>query len=189
MPSRKKLQSGGRLAALGLLIVTVFILPIRGAAKELPKVDLMLKGVDGQRARLRDYRGKIVVLNFWATWCGPCNAEIPMLVEAEKEYASRGVVFVAASLDDAKTKRNIPDFISKYDIKFPVWTDATGDDLAKLGMGEAVPATAFLDQEGHILARVLGQMRKEEMKERLDWLTGDRTGPAPQPVVRHLEGK
>ena len=56
-------------------------------------------------------------------------------------------------------------------------------------MGMAVPATAFLDQEGHILARVMGQLRKEEVKERLDWLTGNRTGPAPQALVKHLENK
>lgn len=169
---------------LGILVPVMLAPP--GNSKEAPKAELTLKDAIGQKVNLRDYRGKIVVLNFWATWCGPCNDEMPMIVEIEKEYQSRGVVFVAASLDDAKTKSRIPAFVSKYQVGFPVWYGATGDDLAKLSLGEAVPDTAFLDQEGHIVARVLGQMRKEELKDRLDWLTGDRTGPAPQPLVKHV---
>src|SRR5690242_711151 len=90
-----------------------------------PKTDLALKDAEGHRVRLSDYRGKAVVLNFWATWCGPCNAEMPALVEAEKIYGPRGVVFIAASLDDAKTKAKIPDFVSKYHVTFPVWVGAT----------------------------------------------------------------
>jgi thiol-disulfide isomerase/thioredoxin len=168
------------------LILTAWLLPLNGAPKELPKSDLSLKDMNGQRVRLRDLRGKPVVLNFWATWCGPCKAELPMLVEAAKEYGGH-VVFVAASLDDEKTKQQVPAFISMHQIDFPVWLGATGDDLSKLGLGEAVPATAFLDQEGHIQSRILGQLRKEDLKERLDWLTSDRTGPAPQAVVKHLD--
>jgi thiol-disulfide isomerase/thioredoxin len=169
------------------VILSVPMLLLSGASKELAKSDLTLKDMNGQRVRLRDYRGKIVVLNFWATWCGPCKAELPMLVEAAKEYGSKGVVFVAASLDDEKTKQQVPAFVSAHEIGFPVWLGATGDDLAKLGLGEALPATAFLDPEGHILLRILGQLRQEDLKERLDWLIGDRSGPAPQAVVKHLE--
>ena len=128
---------------LGIL-VPAMLAPLV-SSKEAPKADLTLKDASGQKVSLRDYRGKIVVLNFWATWCGPCNDEMPMIVEIEKEYRSRGVVFVAASLDDAKTKSQIPAFLSKYQVGFPVWYGASGDDLAKLSMGEAVPDTAFLD--------------------------------------------
>ena len=169
------------------ILLAILVLAILASSKEAPKAELALKDSNGQKVSLRDYRGKIVVLNFWATWCGPCNDEMPMIVEIEKEYRGRGVVFVAASLDDAKTKNRIPAFVGKYQVGFPVWYGATGDDLAKLGMGEAVPDTAFIDQEGHIVARVLGQMRKEELKERLDWLTGDRSGATPPPLVKHLD--
>jgi thiol-disulfide isomerase/thioredoxin len=153
---------------------------------DAPKADLTLKDADGLKVRLRDLRGKPVVLNFWATWCVPCNAEMPMLVEMEKQYA-RGVLFIAASLDDAKTKAKIPAFLAEHKVGFPVWYGATGEDLDQLKLGDAVPATAFLDAEGHIVARILGQARPEEVKERLDWLTGDKTAPAPQSVVKHLE--
>ncbi len=156
-------------------------------AKDPPKAELTLKDADGHRVRLSDYRGKVVVLNFWATWCGPCNAEMPALVELEKTYGARGVVFIGASLDDAKTKPQIPAFVSKYQVTFPIWVGATGDDLDKLAMGPAVPATAFLDPEGRIVSRIQGQFRDAEVKQRLEWLTGPRTGPAPPALVKHLD--
>jgi hypothetical protein len=112
---------------------------------------------------------------------------MPMLVDLEKQYAARGVVFIGASLDNAKTRDRIPAFMSEHHIEFPVWYGATGDDLDQLKLGGAVPATAFVDAEGRIVARILGQARVEEVKERLDWLTGDRTGAAPTALVKHLE--
>ena len=169
------------------LVLTALMLPLYGASKEPAKADLSLKDMNGQKVRLRDLRGKPVVLNFWATWCGPCKAELPMLVDAAKDYGSRGVVFVAVSLDDEKTKQLVPAFVNAQQIRFPVWLGATGDELAKLGLGEALPATAFLDQDGHIFSRILGQLRQEDLTERLDWLTGDKTGTPPNALVKHLE--
>jgi thiol-disulfide isomerase/thioredoxin len=149
----------------------------------------MLKDMKGQKVHLRDYRGKVVVLNIWATWCVPCREEMPMLVELEKEYAARGVVFIAASLDDRQTRARIPEFLSKYSVGFTVWVGASTMDLDDLKLGQVVPATAFLDREGRIVARVLGQMSKDELKERLDWLTGDGRGPAPKALVQNLSAK
>jgi thiol-disulfide isomerase/thioredoxin len=154
---------------------------------DAPKVDLTLQDANGQKVRLRDLRGKPVVLNFWATWCVPCNDEMPMLVEMEKAYAARGVVFVGASLDDAKTKAKIPAFVAEHKIGFPVWYGASSDDLDKLKLGGAVPDTVFIDAERHVVARILGQARAEEVRERLEWLIGDKSGTPPQAVVKHLE--
>src|SRR5580704_4505708 len=128
------------------LILTALMLPLYGASKEPARAELNLKDINGQKVRLRHLRGKAVVLNFWATWCGPCKAELPMLVDAAKDYGSRGVVFLAVSLDDEKTKQLVPAFVTAHQLNFPVWLGASGDDLAKLGLGEAVPATAFVDQ-------------------------------------------
>ena len=80
------------------------------AAGQAPKAQLSLRSIDGQHVRLSDYRGKVVVLNFWATWCAPCAAEIPMLVQAEKYYNPKGVVFIAASVDDQKEQEKRAEF-------------------------------------------------------------------------------
>jgi thiol-disulfide isomerase/thioredoxin len=134
-------------------------------------VNLTVKDISGQKVHLSDYRGKPVVLNFWATWCVPCREEMPMLVEAEKQYAPKGVVFIAVSLDDRQTRPKIPDFIDKMKIDFPVWTGASTMDLEDLKLGKTLPATAFIDREGRIVARVQGQIPKDTLYQKLDALT------------------
>ncbi|MBI4908758.1 MAG: TlpA family protein disulfide reductase [Acidobacteria bacterium] len=122
---------------------------------------------------MSDFRGKIVVLNFWATWCVPCREEMPLLVEAESEYGPRGVVFIAASLDDRETRSKIPEFVDKFRIRFRVWTGASTMDLEDLKLGQTLPATAFLDRDGRVRARVLGLLTKDELHERLKRLLGN----------------
>jgi thiol-disulfide isomerase/thioredoxin len=165
-------------AAVGLLV--------SAPAKPAP-ADLSLTSLTGEKVHLRDLRGKPVVVNFWATWCGPCREEMPMLVDAEKVWAPKGVVFIGVSLDDNKTKKEVGAFVNQFHINFPIWTGATLNDLAKLHMGNAVPDTAFLDADGFVFARVRGEIRREELDARLGWVTGDRTAPAPEPLVTHLD--
>lgn len=167
---------------LSALAITALL---HGAASD-KAADLTLRDLDGNRVRLRDFRGKVVVLNFWATWCEPCRDELPMLVRTEKELRSRGVVFVGASLDERETRSRIPDFLKRFGVEFLVWTGASADDLDRLKLGGTVPATAFLDREGRIAARVSGEVREQELRERVEWVLGDRTGPAPEAFISHL---
>jgi thiol-disulfide isomerase/thioredoxin len=145
---------------------------------------LNLHDLSGKKVQLRDYRGKSVVLNFWATWCVPCREEMPMMVEAAKTWTARGITFIAISLDDEKTKKDIPAFVAKYGVTFPVWVGATADTLDKLHMGEGVPDTAFIDSTGVIRFRVLGEIGREELEERLAALTGS---GHPAELVNHMK--
>jgi len=136
--------------------------------------------------KLSQYRGKIVVLNFWATWCENCKTELPMLVEEQQRYEHRGVVLVGASLDDATTVKNVTPFAKKEKLNFPIWIGATVDHLAQLGLGQAIPATAFFDQNGNLVGRVLGVLRKDDLEHRIEWLLGNKAGAAPEPLVNNL---
>jgi thiol-disulfide isomerase/thioredoxin len=171
------------------LLVLAVRSPVAGGSSDSRPVSLPFKDMNGNNVRVNDLRGKIVVLNFWATWCLPCRAEMPLLVQAENVYAPRGVDFVAVSLDDRQTRPKIPDFIGEFKIGFPVWVGGSTMDLEDLKLGQALPATAFIDRDGRIAARVLGQIPRNELYDRLDWLTGDRSGPPPDPLVRHVSGK
>jgi len=181
---RKVISYGFVVAAMaGALVFGALVF---GAPKKAAPAELNLTDLDGKKVHLKDLRGKIVVVNFWATWCGPCKEEMPVFVELEKKWAAKGVTFIGASLDDKKTQKNIPEFVKKYQIDFPVWTGTSGDDLFKLGMGEAVPDTAFVDTDGVVLLRVQGEIHRAELEERLEWMTGDRSKPSPKPLLHNL---
>jgi cytochrome c biogenesis protein CcmG/thiol:disulfide interchange protein DsbE len=153
------------------------------APKKGSPVELNLTGLDGKQVHLKDLRGQVVVLNFWATWCVPCRNEMPLFVEAEKAWASKGVVFIGASLDDKKGQKDIPAFVKKYSIGFPIWMGAGGEDVVRLGLGEAVPDTAFLNRGGVIVYRVQGEITRPELLERLNWLAGDHSGTEPKALL------
>jgi thiol-disulfide isomerase/thioredoxin len=148
---------------------------------------LTLKDLQGSKAKLSQWRGKIVVLNFWATWCGPCNVEMPLIVKAAQGYAGKDVVFVGVSVDDEQSQKKIPEFLKSHQIGYTILTGATDDDMQKLRLGNSVPSTAFIDTDGVIRARILGQIRPGELEERIDWLLNKGKGTAPNPLVTHLD--
>jgi len=162
------------------ILFLLLALPVRSGAQEGPRA-LELSDHAGQVRRLEEFRGQVVVLNFWATWCGPCAKEMPIFVETHKRYAERGVVMLAASLDDDQTKANIPAFMQKYKLTFPVLVDATVEHLHLFEMGDGLPSTVFLDTEGRVFARIFGEVKKKDVFERVEWLLGDRKGRNPKP--------
>ena len=165
-----------------------FVLLGTGFAQEIAPA-LELNDFNGQPQNLENYRGKIVVLNFWATWCGPCAGEMPRFVETQALYQDRGVVVLAVSLDPEETKSQIPDFIKKYKMDFPVLVGGTIEHLHAYGMGDGLPGTVFLDRDGRIFARILGEAKKKDVFARVDWLLGNRPGKnpkPPKPLIGHM---
>lgn len=147
-------------------------------AETVPQI--ALKDLSGQKQRLTDLRGSIVVLNFWATWCGPCQEELPLIARLGQSYAGKPVRFVAVSIDDKKSRAQIADFLAQHNVKVEAWAGATTDTMAKVGLGDIVPSTLILDQAGEVITRITGEAREEDIRSRVDWLLGGRPGQAPE---------
>ena len=151
-------------------------------AKRAPNFEL--KDLAGNSHRLAELRGSIVVFNFWATWCGPCRAELPMLSALSHEYSARNVRFIAASANAAKDRDKIEPFLRANSIGLDVWTGADLDMLERAGLGNVLPGTLILDERGEIVARIMGQAREQDIRQPLDWLLSGKTGVAPAGLTK-----
>ena len=146
--------------------------------------NLSLKDLKGNKQSISSLRGSIVVVNFWATWCGPCRKELPLLSRLSQEYSAKKVRFVAASVDVAKDRPKVDEFLNRYSIAFDVWVGADIDTLEDAGLGNVLPITLILDEQGEIVARVQGQAREEDVRRPLEWLLSGRNGPAPPALTK-----
>lgn len=147
---------------------------------------LKLHDLKGGPHTLEDYRGKPVLLNFWATWCVPCAAEMPLLNEMQKQYQGR-VVFIAASIDDEDVKPQVAAFIKKHQGEaLTVMMGATLDTLDDFAVNQGMPGTVFIDAEGKIVDRITGALKRPELEQELRKLAGE---PQPSSTPAHKAAK
>ncbi len=129
---------------LGIMLVVnsfnVFAKPADGSAP-----DFTLKSASGENLRLQEHRGDVVMLNFWASWCGPCRQEMPYLEEIYKKYKKFGFTILAVNVDEDSTLAN--QFLSDMDITFPILYDNT-NKVSELYNVEAMPTTVIIDRNG-----------------------------------------
>jgi len=127
---------------------------IKSPPQRKPAPDFTLQDAKGSGVRLSDYNGKVVLLDFWATWCAPCKIEIPWFVEFEKTYHDRGFAVIGVSMDDDGWKAVTP-YAAKSNINYKVLlgTEALAD---KYGGLDSLPTTLTLDRHGRIAAEHAG---------------------------------
>ena len=175
-----------RPAVLGAISLMLCVPTLAASKRRYAPVSLSLHTMDGKKISLNSFHGQIVVVNFWATWCGPCQAEMPLVNQAAQRFKDKGVAFIGASVDDASTRANVLNFVRRYQPDYTICIDSTAHDLQKLGLGVAVPATAILDRRGLIVYRILGQLRPselDELLERMETSTDDQSDPV---TISHL---
>jgi thiol-disulfide isomerase/thioredoxin len=116
--------------------------------------DFELPELDGQRLKLSSLRGKAVLLNFWATYCGPCKIEMPWFVELQKEYGPQGFQIVGVAMDDASTE-DIAKFAKEMGVNYPILLgqESVGQSYGGVSV---LPTTFFLDRNGKLIAREFG---------------------------------
>jgi thiol-disulfide isomerase/thioredoxin len=122
--------------------------------KGAPAPDFTLDSLDGKAVTLSGYHGQAVLLNFWATWCGPCKIEMPWFVELQKEYGPQGLQIVGVAMDDA-SKDEIDKFVKEMGVNYPILIgkEAVGQQYGGVNV---LPTTFFIDRDGKIVAREFG---------------------------------
>lgn len=120
-------------------------------------LDTQMKMANGDQIKLKNYSGKVLVVNLWATWCGPCRMETPELVRLHKEYQARGVEFVGLSTEDPDASgQKVRDFVQQYNVDYHVgW--ATREVALTLMQGKtSIPQSFIITRDGRLLKRIMG---------------------------------
>jgi thiol-disulfide isomerase/thioredoxin len=146
--------------------------------------ELSLRDLSGVEQSLAALRGRVVVLNFWATWCVPCRREMPDLAAIQNDYAALGVQVVGAAADAAEDRAKVLQFIRETKINFPVWTGATAALMPRFGLAPVLPGTVVLDREGRIVSATNAVIKPAELRKQLDALLA---APAKQPTAASAE--
>jgi thiol-disulfide isomerase/thioredoxin len=173
MPTRRDALVLGAVAlaaaGAGVVIGPLLLQSGSGAAELLART---FPDSHGKPRRLMEWQGRVVVCNFWATWCEPCREEVPLLIETREKYAPQGLEIVGISIDRVD---KVKDFASKFKIGYPLLiADASALDLMKaLGNAAgALPFTVILDRAGAVTYRKLGLLKAAELEKAIKPLLG-----------------
>ncbi len=155
-----------------------YLSPLQGKAAP----DFTLEDLNGKRLSLADYKGKALLINFWATWCAPCKIETPWLIELRNQYAAQGFEILGVSMDDldrddpaklSGEKKEIAHFVQQMKMPYPVLIG--GDSISKpYGGLDDLPTSFFVDRNGTVVAAQLGLTSKDEIEAKIKKSLGER---------------
>lgn len=132
------------------------------------EIDLALKDPFGAEQRLSSLKGRIVILNFWATYCIPCRKEMPDLAAIQNEYGALGVQVIGASTDEAADRDKVMQFARETKVNFPIWLGAGTEHMIRFGLGAALPGTVIIDREGRVAKIISGVVNFADIKKQID---------------------
>jgi len=152
-----------RAAITATLLVALSSLILGQGERPAPKLEL--KDVEGRALRLSDYKGRVVLLNFWATWCAPCRAEMPDLVKWQREYKSKGLQVIGITYPPEELAE-VREFIKSIKVNYPI---ALGDEQTKamFDKGETLPVTVVIDKKGMVREVIQGIIFPEEFVQQV----------------------
>ena len=151
--------------------------------------DFALQSIDGKTVRLSDFRGKAVLLIFWATYCAPCRIEMPWFVELQDRYAAEGLQVVGVAMDDASPD-DIEKFASELGVNYPI---LVGEETVGNAYGgvQFLPSTFYIGRDGKVMDKVFGLKTKNEIEENINKTLAHPVtrSEVNQSVVQFIDGK
>ncbi len=154
---------------VGSIILFAFSLAVKAEKAEFleenypPAPEFSSTDLTGNDISLSDFQGKVIFLNFWATWCPPCRAEIPGFVKVFEKYKTKGLQIIGISVDRIKPEK-VLEFAKEYKINYPVIM-ADRDLVRKYEPGRAIPTTIIIDSQGRIRHKHIGYMDKNTLEK------------------------
>jgi thiol-disulfide isomerase/thioredoxin len=130
-----------------------------------PRFDFSLIDLDQNRRHISEWDGKVLVINFWATWCPPCINEIPMFMKLQAKYANQNLQFIGISLDNSR--QQVLNFVKTHEINYPI---LGGEEALAVSQkfgntSGAIPFTVIIDRNGYIVSRYIGEMSQQTAQE------------------------
>ncbi len=167
---------------VGSLAVTAPSRAAREAASARgQQIELKLKDLSGVEQRLSALQGRIIVLNFWATYCIPCRKEMPDLAAIQSAYAAFGVQVIGAATHEAEDRTEVLQFVKETKVNFPIWMGATTTHMMRFGLGGALPGTVIIDRDGRIAEVISGVIDAAALKKQIE---GMLAAPSPSTTVQ-----
>ena len=150
-------------ALLLTLVVAAGLMPTDASAAGEQLPDFTLRDIDNKEVSVKDFRGKVVLLNFWATWCQPCMVEMTHLQKMHAELGAKGFTVLSISADDARSASMVKPVIKRNGYTFPVLLDKETKVVSQLNPSKTLPYTVIVDKEGRIVATHMGYNPGDEV--------------------------
>lgn len=147
------------------LLTTLLVPPSVSSGQTQKAPTLALNDLRGRAHRLEDYKGKVVLLNFWATWCPPCRVEVPDLVRWQREYGGKGLQVIGVTYPPT-SRAQVRTFVRRHKVTYPILLGAHATKRLFTGR-ETLPMTVVIDREGNVRERIEGILLPEEFDEKI----------------------
>lgn len=138
-------------------------------AQRVPVPNISMPTLDGGHWNLKDHKGEVVVLNFWATWCEPCRTEVPYLIKLRGALGDKGLAVAGITLDEGTDV--VKKFVAEYKVDYPILIPPAGSAWTRL---ENTPTTLVIDREGRLANKYIGAVPEDELRRDLESLLAER---------------
>lgn len=134
------------------------------------QIDLTLKDLSGIEQSLTTLKGRVVILNFWATYCIPCRKEMPDLAAIQNEFGALGVQVIGVSTDEPESRNKVVQFVKQTKINFPIWVGGSTDHMMRFGLGGALPGTVVIGRDGRVKKVISGVIDQVVLRKLIEEL-------------------